>query len=130
MRVLGTEDKATDDVRVVVVDDYAEIRFLLGLQLEEHGGVRIVGEAGSMSEAIEIVGALRPDVVVLDQRLGRRDSVSIIGDLRRLGAEVIVVSGQLTPSLVDRATGAGAVAVLDKHEAGRLLPEAVTAALV
>ena len=111
-----------DTVRVVIVDDYAEIRFLLSLQLDGLGDVSVVGEAATLSEAMAVVAAERPDVVLLDHRLGRRDSVSIIAELRRLGATVVVVTGQVTPALAARARSAGAFAVLDKQDVGRHLP--------
>ncbi len=118
---------ANGALRVVVVDDYAEIRFLLSLQLEASATVQVVGEAATLSEALEVVAAQRPDVVLLDHRLGRRDSVSIISDLRRLGATVVVVTGQVTPALSRRAIEAGAFAVLDKQDIGQVLPGTLAA---
>jgi DNA-binding NarL/FixJ family response regulator len=50
--------------RVVIVDDHRLFR--AGVRAELGELVEVVGEAGSVAEAVETVGATRPDVVLLD----------------------------------------------------------------
>ncbi len=52
-------------MRVAVVDDESDVRVLLRLSLDADQ-FQIVGEAATGVEAIEVVGELRPDAVVLD----------------------------------------------------------------
>ena len=52
--------------RVVVVEDSVVQRAHLVSVLEADGDIVVVGEATSATEAIELVGQLRPDVVTLD----------------------------------------------------------------
>ncbi len=55
---------------VVVVDDEADVRFLVRWLIEEApGGWCVVGEAVSADEAVSRWRELRPDFVVTDQRL-------------------------------------------------------------
>jgi DNA-binding NarL/FixJ family response regulator len=54
-------------VRVVVVDDHALFRS--GVRAELEGHVDIVGDAASVAEAVQVIGELRPDVVLLDVHL-------------------------------------------------------------
>jgi DNA-binding NarL/FixJ family response regulator len=53
--------------RVVVVDDHALFRS--GVRAELEGRVDIVGDAASVAEAIEVIAATEPDVVLLDVHL-------------------------------------------------------------
>ncbi|MBN1320819.1 MAG: response regulator transcription factor [Thermoleophilia bacterium] len=53
-------------VRTLIVDDVASVRRDLRLLLEIAGGFQVVGEASDGGEAVELAGALLPDVVVMD----------------------------------------------------------------
>jgi DNA-binding NarL/FixJ family response regulator len=54
-------------IRVVLVDDHHLFR--AGVRAELAGTFQIVGEAGTVAEAIAVIGALEPDVVLLDVHL-------------------------------------------------------------
>jgi DNA-binding NarL/FixJ family response regulator len=53
-------------VRVVVVDDHPVVRAGLRASLNSVDGFEVVGEAGSGEDAVVIVGAVHPDVVLMD----------------------------------------------------------------
>jgi serine phosphatase RsbU (regulator of sigma subunit) len=53
-------------IRAVIVDDEPPARRRLRQLLEAHGGVAVVGEAGSGAEALALVRERRPDVLFLD----------------------------------------------------------------
>jgi DNA-binding NarL/FixJ family response regulator len=53
--------------RVVIVDDHAMFR--TGVRAEIAGSVEVVGEAADVDEAVAVVTATRPDVVLLDVHL-------------------------------------------------------------
>src|SRR5918996_2055302 len=59
------DQRALEDVRVLIVDDHDLFRSGLRNLLEEEG-VQVVGEAAAGLEALEIVRELAPDVVVMD----------------------------------------------------------------
>lgn len=54
----------TDRVRVVLVDDHRLIRS--GVRTELGDAVDVVGEAGDVDEAIRVITAAKPDVVLVD----------------------------------------------------------------
>lgn len=54
-----------EHVRVVLADDDTDMRRVLSTLLTQEG-IDVVGEAGDGEKAIELVGELRPDVVVMD----------------------------------------------------------------
>ena len=53
-------------VRVVVVDDHILFREELVAIIRSEPGVDVVGQAGSVKEAVDIVNSLKPDVVLMD----------------------------------------------------------------
>ena len=61
----SVDQRALEEVRVLIVDDHDLFRTGLRNLLEEEG-VQIVGEAAGGQEALDIVRELAPDVVVMD----------------------------------------------------------------
>ena len=55
------------------------------------GQVEIVGEAGEPAEAIAVVGATKPDIVLLDIRLRGASGLDLCADIRRRQPECKVV---------------------------------------
>ncbi|HOT81527.1 MAG TPA: response regulator transcription factor [Microthrixaceae bacterium] len=66
--------------RVVVVDDHALFR--AGVIAELGDRVDVVGSAEDVSSAIEVIGATRPDVVLLDVHLPGGDGAAVMEGLR------------------------------------------------
>lgn len=62
-------------VSVVVVDDQAVVRGGFVALLGAQDGVVVVGEAGDGVEAVEVVGRVRPDVVLMDVRMPVMDGL-------------------------------------------------------
>lgn len=56
-------------ISVLLVDDHALVRMGLRLMLDSTDDLHVVGEAADGGEAITLVAALRPDVVVMDVRM-------------------------------------------------------------
>lgn len=89
------------EVRVLLVDDHDFFRRGLRELLTGHGGVEIVGEAADGAEAIELVHAHAPDVVVMDLNMPRMSGVEATERLTASSAEARVLI--LTISADDRA---------------------------
>ena len=62
--------------RVAIVDDHGLFR--AGVRAELEGHVELVGEAASVAEAVELVGAAQPDVVLLDVHMPSGGGVAVI----------------------------------------------------
>jgi len=105
---LGT---ATGPTRLVVVDDHAIVRQGLRTMLERGDEMVVVAEAGTAAQAREAVRAHRPDVVLLDLKLGDDDAGLSV--CRQLTAEdpdvrVLVLTTFLNERLVVEAIRSGA----------------------
>jgi signal transduction histidine kinase len=72
--VLPRPARPTRPIRVVVVDDNAGFRESL-LTLLEAGHLQVVGEAGSGTEALDLIAAVEPDVVLMDVRMPTMDGI-------------------------------------------------------
>ncbi len=67
---------STDErVRVALVDDQPLLRRSLAMIIDADPGLTVVGEAGDGVEAIEVVTATIPDVVLMDVRMPRLDGI-------------------------------------------------------
>ncbi len=66
----------TSPRRVVIVDDHAMFR--TGVRAEIAGSVDVVGEAADVDEAVAVVTASRPDVVLLDVHLPGGGGVEVM----------------------------------------------------
>ena len=62
-----TDDTAADAITVVIVDDHSIFRS--GLRADLDAGIQVLGEAATVDEAIALVVALQPRVVLLDVHL-------------------------------------------------------------
>jgi DNA-binding SARP family transcriptional activator len=79
--ILRAEAPAPAGLRVVVVDDHPLFRTGLRAALETGTEITVVGEAGDAEEAVAVVAATSPDVVVLDLHLPGASGVEIAARL-------------------------------------------------
>jgi two-component system response regulator DevR len=69
-------------LRVFLVDDHEVVRRGVADLLEEEDDLTVVGQAGSVSQALARIPALRPDVAVLDVRLPDGNGIELARELR------------------------------------------------
>ena len=103
-----------DNVAILLVGRSAVTRQGVSLLLQHTPGVRVVGEAGSTAEALELVAHSHPDVVVA----GALPPVDPAELAARIAAElglrtpVLVLTSSTDPILITRALRAGAAGYL------------------
>src|SRR3954453_6843951 len=74
--------KRTDMIKVGIVDDHAIVRSGLKQFFSEHMDLRVVGEAASGREAIDLVRTTELDVLVLDLFMPRQSGMETLAILR------------------------------------------------
>ncbi len=108
------------EVRVLVVDDHEVVRIGLRTALEDVEDVKIVGEAATAQEAVAEANRLRPDVVLMDVRLGEEGDQGGIDATRELmsgdtGVKVLMFSSYGERETVLAAIMSGAVGYITKN---------------
>ena len=100
--------------RVVIAEDEALIRLDLAEMLREEG-YQVVGEAGDGQEAVDLAESLRPDLVIMDVKMPRRDGIDAAAEIaaKRI-APVVLLTAFSQRDLVEKARDAGAMAYLVK----------------
>ena len=113
---------------VVLADDQQLVRDGLRLILEL-AGVTVVGEASDGAEAVELVLAHRPDVVLMDLRMPRMDGIEATRRIVAAGSStrVLVLTTFEGEELTVSALRAGAAGYLLKDAGGARLVAAVEA---
>jgi DNA-binding NarL/FixJ family response regulator len=103
-------------IRLVIVDDHPVVRDGLRGMFSGDRDFEVVGEAADGAEAVTVVEALRPDVVLMDLRMPRMDGVAAITLLRDKGngARILVLTTYDTERDVLPAIKAGATGYLLK----------------
>jgi two-component system NarL family response regulator len=104
------------ELRIVVGDDQALMRDALRYALEADGGCRVVAEAESGEELLELVRRAEADVVLLDLTMPPMDGLECLEHLREAHPDlvVIVVSGCDDPRQIEAAFRRGANAYVLK----------------
>ncbi|WP_157246693.1 response regulator [Nonomuraea typhae] len=101
-------------IRVLVVDDHEVVRQGLRFVLELQEDMEVAGECGNGTAALEMIGRLRPDVVLLDLAMPGVDGLAVLRELRGSGPAVIVLSSYDTDGKIVEAIREGAVSFLTK----------------
>jgi response regulator NasT len=107
----------------VIAEDEAIVRLDLKEIMEEEG-YEIVGETGRGDEAVELVRAHKPDLVILDIKMPGTDGLTAAREIsaERLCA-VLILTAFSQRDLIEQARNAGALAYLVKpFQKSELLP--------
>ncbi|GHH37369.1 DNA-binding response regulator [Streptomyces candidus] len=114
-------------IRVLVVDDQAMVREGIVLLLGLLPGIEVIGSAGDGEEAVALVAAHAPDVVLMDLRMPRCDGVEATRRIRagHPSTHVVVLTTYADDDWLFRALRAGARGYLTKDADGTQILRAV-----
>ncbi len=112
-------------IKVFITDDSLIVREHLVALLDELAGVEIVGQAGSVAEAISGIRNLQPDVVILDIRLPDGSGIDVLQNVKQdqPAPVVIILTNYPYPGYRQRCLSAGADFFLDKSTEFDQLPQ-------
>jgi DNA-binding NarL/FixJ family response regulator len=75
-------------IRIVLADDHPIVREGLASVLETQPDFAVVGQANDGAEAVDLVSALQPDIVLLDLEMPHLDGVQALRAMRAENANV------------------------------------------
>lgn len=117
-------------IRIVLVDDHEVARRAIRSVLRSNPNLEVVGEAAEGKDAINKVGELHPDIVLLDISLPDISGIEAAPAIRKISPEsrIIFVSQHTSIPLAKDALRGGAYGYVVKSDAGLDLLAAIEAA--
>lgn len=109
-------------IRVMIVDDQKDVRFLIRVIVGEDPGIEVVAEADSVRAAEAAIAEAAPDVVILDAMMPIADGYDAAPRLRAIRPDqrIVLCTAHVDEEVRRRAAAAGILHVIDKDEFGRL----------
>jgi two-component system, NarL family, response regulator LiaR len=117
-------------IRVVIADDHHLVRKGIRALLESEGDIDVVGEASTGQEAIELVSATKPHVVVMDISMPRMDGTQAAEQILGMGltVEVVILSMHSDSLIAQQLLKQGIKGYLLKNSIADELPLAIRSA--
>jgi DNA-binding NarL/FixJ family response regulator len=113
----------SNQINIVLVDDQAIVRAAFKSLLESVERFQVVGDAGEARKGIELVGELRPHVVILDITMAGMSGLDAVAPIKKASpkTQVLMASQHEGMKFVQQALQAGADGYLSKDsEPGEL----------
>lgn len=117
-------------IRTVIVDDHHLVRRGLRMLLNQASDLQVVGEAIDGEEALRVVEAMKPDVVVMDVDMPLMNGFEATRLIRtrHKATQVVMLSMHTDPALVRQALENGAKSYILKQAMAQDLMEAIRSA--
>lgn len=103
-------------IRVLIVDDHDIVREGLRAVLESRQDLVVIGEAGDGVQAVSKARSLKPDVILMDLEMPRKNGISAIQEIidEQPQAKILVLSSFSDDSQIVESMRAGAMGYLLK----------------
>ena len=108
----------SDRKKILIVDDHPVFRKGLAQLIDEEEDLRVVGEAESVSQAMDMMAALKADLAIVDITLKDRSGLDLIEFLRENypSLPILVISMHDESLYAERVLRAGALGYITKQE--------------
>ena len=112
-----------EPIRLLLVDDNEDLRFLVRTAVEARGGFEVVGEASDGRAGVQLATSLQPEVVLLDLDMPAMGGLEALPLVREAapGSKVIVLSSFRREDYEQAVRAGGAVGYLEKGITARRL---------
>jgi len=120
----------TDDtIRILIADDHAIVREGLRTLIDTEPGLSLVGEAADGVEAVTRARLLKPDVILMDMAMPRKDGLTAIREIKEAdpAARILVLTSFAEDDKVFPAIKGGASGYLLKDASPLELLNAIRA---
>jgi DNA-binding NarL/FixJ family response regulator len=113
--------------QILIVEDHPLFRAMLVRLIEQDLGMTVCGQAGNLSDALNLIGKTRPDAAIVDLTLSGPGGLELLKELKARGIQlpVLVLSMHDEKLYAARALRAGAKGYISKEQS----PAEVAAAI-
>jgi DNA-binding NarL/FixJ family response regulator len=116
-----------EEITVLLADDHTIVREGLRLALEAEKDIRVVAQARSGREAVELVKKLRPDVIVMDIAMPLLNGFEATRQIVKSfpAARILILSAHNDDEYIDQMVAIGASGYLIKQSSTEVLSRAI-----
>ena len=106
----------TRQISLALVDDHVIFKKGMRIAMGTYRNIQILFEADNGLHLLEQLQTKKPDVILLDLQMGVMDGVEALKQVKTLhpGVKVIIMSLNISDTLINELTGLGADAYLSK----------------
>ena len=114
-------------ITVMLAEDHAIVRQGLCALLNADGHFKMVGEARTGREAVEMAHKLRPDVILMDIAMPVLNGLEATRQILTANpaARIIILSAHSDDEYIERTSAAGVVGFLEKQTSAEILTKAI-----
>jgi DNA-binding NarL/FixJ family response regulator len=116
---------------IFLIDDHPLVREWLANLINQQADLQVCGEAGDKARAMQLIGATRPEIAVVDISLEGGSGLELIKEIRAAHPSVTVIVLSMHDELLyaERALRAGARGYVMKREATKKVLQAIRCVL-
>jgi DNA-binding NarL/FixJ family response regulator len=117
----------THAISIVILDNHALVRAGLRLLIENHQGMKVIGEAGMLKDGLEIISNLQPDIVLFEFNVSEETGSEVISQIIRASenARLIMLTETSDPIINQQAVETGVMGVVFKTQSPEILIKAI-----
>ncbi|WP_308638117.1 response regulator transcription factor [Paenibacillus silvisoli] len=90
-------------MKIVIVDDHTWVRKGLIAVLEQEEGIEVIGEAETVDEAVQLIEQTKPDLAIVDIRLGDQSGFDLIERLRHRSCRFMMLTSSAAEADIRKA---------------------------
>jgi len=117
----------SEPIRILIVDDHELVRQGLVALLSVKPGVEVVGQAGDGVEAIDLANSLKPDIILMDLLMPRKNGIEATREIKtdNPDARILIITSFAEDENVYQAIKSGALGYLLKDSSPGELMQAI-----
>lgn len=114
-------------IRILLLDDHALFRESVSRLLSAEPGFQVVGQCGTIMDALTVLHSNRVDLVLLDFDLGESDGREFVRRAKERGytGKILAVTAGIDPAATSELIRAGISGVFRKHHSATLLARGI-----
>jgi DNA-binding NarL/FixJ family response regulator len=114
-------------IRILIADDHALFRDGLRRLLQAEPGFDVVGEASDGDVLVDLVRKTKPDILLLDLSMPRRDGMEVLRELlaNRLSVRTLLLTASIEKLQIVQALRLGAYGVIMKESTTQQLLDGI-----